>query len=106
MQDSLETFKVLDSETNFSLNGRRRVAKTYLASDSNGNPKEYSGTVKRQVSLINGQKVGDIKIESLNVFVPFLLYEFHKEFFQQGEKINKFYIGFNFRGPIAIPIKN
>ncbi|GAA4905902.1 hypothetical protein [Mucilaginibacter defluvii] len=106
IKDSLKTFKILDAETNFSLYGRRRLAKTFLSSNPDGSPKEYSGRISRSVSYAQGQKRGDIYIYEIQAYVPFLLPDFSKNYFQEGEKISRLYIAFNFRGPIAIPAKN
>jgi hypothetical protein len=106
LKQSQDTFRFLDQETSFSSYGSRRIAKTYLASNPDGSPKYFSGTVKRSVSLAKSNKVGDIFVSELRIFVPFLLYEFNKSSYQEGEKISNFLIGFNFRGPIAVPVKN
>lgn len=105
IKSSLETFKILDVESDFSSYGRRRIIKSYLASTSDGKAKLFSGEVKRTVSFLRNDKSGDIYVSELRESIPFSLGEFNKSEFQEGERIDKFYIGFNFRGPIAVPLK-
>ncbi|WP_435354254.1 hypothetical protein [Emticicia sp. SJ17W-69] len=102
---SLETFKTLDIESDFSSYGRRRVIKSYLASTPEGKPKLFRGEVKRTVSFIKHDKSGEIYISDLKEYIPFTLSEFKQSEFQAGDVIDNFYIGFNFRGPIAVPSK-
>lgn len=105
IRTSLETFKILDIESDFSSYGRKRIVKSYLSSSPDGKPKLYSGEVKRTVSFLKNDKVGEIYISELRESVPFTLSEFNKSEYQEGERIDNFYIGFNFRGPIAVPIR-
>lgn len=106
IQASLDTFKKLDIESDFSSYGRRRIVKSYLVSTPEGNPKKFTGEVKFNVSLDKNQKSGEVYISEIRRSIPFLLSEFGKREFQAGEKIDNFYIGFNFRGPIATPRSN
>ncbi len=103
--ESYETFYKLDVETNFSIVGKRRVAKTFLASDPDGSPKVYTGHVYRSVNKAKGDTRGSIAIPGLHRHIPFLLRDFQKSYYQEGERIRQFYIAFNFRGPIAVEIK-
>lgn len=105
-KDSINTFRILDSETNYTVYGRRRINKFYLASNTDGTPKVFSGQVRRAVSSAKYNRKGEISVNEMREFVPFLLNDFNKNIFQEGERISKFYIGFNFRGPIALPYKN
>lgn len=102
---SQETFRILDSETDFSAYGRKRIIKSYLASSDDGTPKVFSGEVKYSVSLKRREKSGEIFVSELKTNIPFILNDFNKLSFQSGEVISNFYIGFNFRGPIAVPVK-
>lgn len=105
IRNSIETFRTLDLESDFSSYGRRRIIKSYLASTSNGKPKIFSGEVKRSVSYLKNDKSGEIYVSELKEYVPFILSEFGKNEFQAGEIIDRFQIGFNFRGFIAVAIK-
>ncbi|MBE9156393.1 hypothetical protein IQ265_06060 [Nodosilinea sp. LEGE 06152] len=98
---SLEVFKQLEvSETG---TGRRRIIRSYLASDTAGKPKLYSGTVDwrrgnpRDPGLIYVAELQRQKIK----FVP---QQFGRPDIRPGEVINEFYIAFNFLGPIADPV--
>lgn len=103
---SFETFRFLDTETDFSLYGRRRIMKTYLASSAEGKAKVYSGEVRRSVSYKRDDKIGQLYVSEIKDYIPFILIEFGKRSYQSGEVVDRFHIGFNFRGPIAIPIKS
>lgn len=104
IKECLETFKVLDFESDFSSYGRKRVIKTYLASTYEGRPRQFFGEVRRTVSQLKNEKIGEIYISELREHVPFILGEFGRSSFQSGEKIERLLIGFNFRGPIAMPL--
>lgn len=105
-KESLNTFSVLESETDYSQYGKKRIKKFYLASNPDGSPKEYSGQVKKNVSAQLGHKNGKIFIPDLNMEVTFLLYDFQKNSFNAGDRIKALNIAFNFRGPIAIEAKS
>lgn len=105
IRSSLETFKRLDVESDFSSYGRRRIVKSYVASTPEGKPKLFRGEVKRSVSLLKNDKSGEIYVSELKESIPFTLSEFNKSEYQEGEVITNFFIGFNFRGPIAIPVR-
>jgi hypothetical protein len=105
LSNSFETFQILDSETDFSSYGRRRIVKSYLASTEEGFPSVYTGEVRYSVSFKRKEKSGELYVPELKNSIPFILNDFNRQSFQQGEVISSFYIGFNFRGPIAVPIK-
>lgn len=105
IRNSIETFRILDSESDFSSYGRKRIIKSYLASTPDGNPKIYRGEIRRSVSYFKNDKLGELYVSELKEYVPFNLGEFGKSEYQEGEVIDKFQIGFNFRGFIAVPIK-
>lgn len=105
IRESVETFRTLDLESDFSSYGRRRVVKSYFASTSDGKPRVFSGEVKRSVSYLKNDKGGDLYVSELKEYIPFILSEFGKSEYQAGETIDKFYVGFNFRGSIAVSIK-
>lgn len=102
--ESTQTFSMLDSETNYSFYGKRRVQKFYLSSNPDGTPKSYSGQVRRSVAANMNDKRGNIYIPELRQVIPFLLNDFRKSSYQDGERISSLYISFNFRGPIAVEV--
>ncbi|ROH87517.1 hypothetical protein EGI15_21085 [Chryseobacterium cucumeris] len=106
IRESLDAFRILDTESDFSAYGKRRIVKSYLVSTPEGKPKLFNGEVKRTVSFQKNDRTGDIYISELRQSIPFNLNEFNKSEYQEGESIDKFYIGFNFRGPIAVPLKS
>lgn len=101
-RDARESFTYLETETSYSFYGRRRIKKFYLASNSDGTPKKYSGQIRRNVSVAMNDKRGMILIPDIDQEIPFLLYDFRQSSYQRGDRIGSLYIAFNFRGPIAI----
>lgn len=102
---SKKTFEHLADLGDYSSYGGRRVNKSYLASNENGSPNLYSGEVRKSVSINEGKKIGDIYVHDLDIYIPFLLKDFHQSSFQKGDIISEFQIGFNFRGLLAVSPK-
>ncbi|MFP3591944.1 hypothetical protein [Chryseobacterium sp. SIMBA_038] len=100
--DAKESFTILETETSYSFYGGRRIKKFYLASNSDGTPKRYSGRVRANVSAAMNDKRGTMHIPDINMDIPFLLYDFRQSSYQRGDRISSLYIAFNFRGPVAI----
>lgn len=99
MKTSEDIFKELDTET-YMIFGRRRIVKSYLASDESGKPRTYNG----EVSWISfdGSK-GEIYISEIGINVHFRPREFGKPDIRRFEAISDFFLGFNFRGLVAAP---
>ena len=81
----------------------RRVHLTYLASNSNGNPTKYTGRVAS--ASADGRK-GKVWVDQLRAEIDFVPLHFSSEHYRSnGEILPEFHIGFNYRGPIADPIR-
>ena len=81
----------------------RRVHLTYLASNSNGNPTKYTGRVAW--ASADGRK-GKVWVDQLRAEIDFVPLHFSSEHYRSnGEILPEFHIGFNYRGPIADPIR-
>lgn len=98
IRESLETFKILEKEEHRL--GGRRVLRSYLISDAQGEPQKYSGEVKW--TDIKASK-GGIFIPSLRHTILFSPREFNRPDIKKGESISDFHIAVNFLGPIADP---
>lgn len=80
--------------------GKRRIIRSYLASNSNGDPIKYHGTV---YSRSDDGKRGQIYVEEIRQFVHFVPRDFNRPNIEKDEALD-FYLAFNFIGPIAFPI--
>ncbi len=95
LEKSNTVFKEIAFEPE-EVQGRRRIIKSYLASNSNGTTRVFSGNV----SSAYGTK-GRVFVEELGREIPFNAWDFGRPDIQAGETLPKFYIGFNFIGMIA-----
>ncbi len=105
LQQSISLFKELDSETDFSLLGKKRVVKSYIASGLNGKAQVYTGEARYSVSKMNNLNKGEIYVPILRIPIPFILRDFNLREVIAKQAFPSFYIGFNFRGLIAVPVK-
>ena len=81
----------------------RRVHLTYLASDRDGNPSKFTGRVTW--ASADGRR-GKVWVEQLRTDINFVPLHFSSEAYRtKGEVLPDFYIGFNYRGPIADQIR-
>ena len=81
----------------------RRVHLTYLASNPDGSPTKFTGRVTW--ASADGRK-GKVWVEGLRAEVDFVPLYFSTESYRsKGEVLPEFHIGFNYRGPIADPIR-
>lgn len=81
----------------------RRVHLTYLASNPDGSPTKYTGRVAW--ASADGRK-GKVWVEQLRAEIDFVPQHFSADSYRsKGEILPEFHIGFNYRGPIADPIR-
>lgn len=97
--DALELWRELQRLSD-RVTGRRRVLKTYLASDALGRPIKYHGTVL-WVSP-DGSK-GEIFVEGIRQRVAFFPRDFKIDEISKDEKVSDFHIAFNYIAPTADP---
>lgn len=101
--ESVNVFRELEREVEY-IQGRKRIIRSYLVSDSSGKPKEFNG----QVAWINekGDR-GQVFVEELRSRILFLPVDFPsgKEL-RKNDPLPKFHIAFNFIGPIADSTKH
>lgn len=81
----------------------RRVHLAYLASDSDGHPRKFTGRVAWAAA--DGRK-GRVWVDQLKTEVDFVPLRFSPDAYRsKGEPVPTFHIGFNYLGPIADPIR-
>ncbi len=87
----------------FGLDVSRRVHLAYLASDSDGLPRKFTGRVAWAAA--DGRK-GRVWVDQLKSEVDFVPLRFSPDAYRsKGEPVPTFHIGFNYLGPIADPIR-
>jgi hypothetical protein len=81
----------------------RRVYLAYLASNPGGTPREFTGRVAWATP--DGRR-GRIWVDQIKAEIDFVPLRFSPEAFRnKNEVVPTFHIGFNYRGPIADPIR-
>ncbi len=104
IQEAFEIFRELEREADY-LQGRRRIARSYLASEPDlhmitGKPQVFTGNVYWVESERNR---GELYVEQLQRTVRFLPLDFNRPDIRKYESI-RFHLAFSFLGPIADPI--
>jgi len=101
IQISLDIFKELENES--SSMGRRRILRSYLASNPDGSPRKFMGEVAWRREKPNER--GALYVSQLQrKHIPFVPQLFGNPEILKGESLSEFHIAFNFLGPIADPI--
>lgn len=100
ISEALVTFGEVERHSD-EIRGRRRIARTYLASDSFGTPIRFQGTVNW---VSEDQRKGEVHVDSLRQRIRFIPSEFRSRKLTRGSSLGDFHIGFNFLGVIADPI--
>jgi hypothetical protein len=99
-QNSKEVFRKLDQE---SRDLSSRIVSKYLASNSNGTARVFTGRVAWATP--DGRR-GTAWVDQLSIEVPFIPLRFSvSDFRQKGDILPSFHIAFNMRGALADPIR-
>ncbi len=98
--DSLATFRELERESDY-VTGRRRIVRSYLSSNKENSPNVFSGTVA-WISA-NGAR-GEIYVDEIRRNIKFIPRDFNMPEVREKETFNRFYIAFNFLGPVVDPV--
>jgi hypothetical protein len=86
-----------------ALDLRARVVSAYLASDSHGKPVEFTGRV---LSASPDGRRGRVWVDQLTSEIDFIPIRFSPtDYRNRHEVLPPFHIAFNFRGPVADPIR-
>lgn len=94
-RSSTDLWRELANDTEFE--DRSRVVRKLIATGIDGQPIDYSGRVRRHLS-------GDrwlVDVDNLGAQVSLLEHEFRSEQISPGRQLNRFWIAFNYIGPIA-----
>lgn len=97
--EAKDVFKDVERQS-YAVRSRRRVIRTYRASNADGTPRTYHGTI---AWLDPRGRKGDIYVEELRTEVTFFAHDFRLEDPRRGLDVGEFHVAFNFLGPIADP---
>lgn len=98
IDESLSIFRELEHIPNY-WSGRRRIIRSYIASNPNGTPMVFDGTV---MWASDDGKKGELYVDKLRRYIRFVPREFSRPSANEHETISGFHIAFNFIGPIAL----
>ena len=96
---ALQLFREVESES-YMVSGRRRVLRSFVASEPGGHPRKFHGTVRR---VQDGGHRAEVSVEELRQSIIFFPHEFGRPEIRGGDSLGEFHIAFNFIGPIAEP---
>src|SRR5262249_13104481 len=99
-----EAFTVFRDEVeraSFAIRSRRRLIRAYVASNPDGTPRIFHGTISRLAA--DGRK-GEVYVEELRHPVAILVHEFNLGDVTRGRSLGDFHVAFNYLGPIAEPV--
>ena len=97
---ALNLFREVEAES-YRVPGRRRIFRSFLASEAGGNPKAYHGTVRHVEP--RGHRA-QVFVDEIGQHLTFLPADFGRPDIRQGDSLGEFHIAFNFIGPIADPL--
>ncbi|MCA9109913.1 MAG: hypothetical protein KDA52_08210 [Planctomycetaceae bacterium] len=98
-RESEEEFRILDRST---MGGRHRVIRLCLWSDDDGTPVICSGTIRR---VSEESDKGWVYVPTLRRELIFRPSDFKGQTIHPNQPLQDFHIAFNFRGPIADPVR-
>ena len=96
---AIQLFREIETES-YTVSSRRRILRSFIASETSGNPRIFHGAVG---SVEPGGRRGQVIVEELRQRITFLPADFGRPEIRQGESLGEFHIAFNFIGPIADP---
>ena len=95
IRGSADLFRDLSRDTEFE--DRSRIIRKLISTDNMGRPIDYSGRVRKHLS-------GDrwlVDVDGLGAQIGLLEHEFRSEQISPGRQLNRFWIAFNYIGPVA-----
>jgi hypothetical protein len=99
--ESFAVFREEVERASYAIRSRRRLIRAYLASNPDGTPRTYHGTIQ---TLAADERKGDLFVEEIRRSVQFLTNDFSLAHPAPGMSLGEFHIAFNFLGPIAEPV--
>ena len=97
---AIQLFREIENES-YTVSSRRRILRSFLASEPNGTPRIFRGTVR---SVDPDGRRGQVFVEELRQRITFLPADFGRPEIRSGDSLGEFHIAFNFIGPIADPL--
>lgn len=95
-----QLFREVEEES-YKVPSRRRILRSFLASNSDGNPRAFHGIVQR---VEPGGRRAQVFVDELRQSITFVPADFGRPDIRQGDSLGEFHIAFNFIGPIADPL--
>jgi hypothetical protein len=102
VEQSIQLFRLVENES-FQIRGLRRIIRSYLASNPDGTPRRYHGTVAWVSQNLPGERKGEVYVEELRRRIQFIPQDFHMPDIPKGQSLPEFHIAFNFIGLVADP---
>ena len=96
---ALQLFREVEGES-YKVPGRRRILRSFLASEAGGNPRVFHGNAQR---VSSGGSRAQVFVEELRQSITLLPVDFGRPDIRQGDSLGEFHIAFNFIGPVADP---
>jgi len=100
--ESFIVFREEVERASYAIRSRRRLVRAYIASNPDGVPRVYHGTIH---SLTADERKGEVFVEEIRRPVQFLAHEFNLAHPVRGMSLGEFHIAFNYLGPIAEPMQ-
>ena len=100
MSKSMQLFREVESES-YKVPSRRRILRSFLASEPSGDPRVFHGNVQ---SVASRGSRSQVFVDELRQSVTFLPTDFGRPDIRRGDSLGEFHIAFNFIGPIADPL--
>ena len=97
---AIQLFREIENES-YTVSSRRRILRSFLASEPSRNPRTFRGTVR---SVDPGGRRGQVFVEELRQRITFIPADFGRPEIRTGDSLGEFHIAFNFIGPIADPL--
>ena len=97
---ALQLFREVEAES-YRVPGRRRILRSFLASEPSGNPRAFHGTVRH---VDSGRNRAQVFVDEIGQHITFLPADFGRPDIRRGDSLGEFHIAFNFIGPIADPL--
>ena len=95
-----QLFREIETQS-YTVSSRRRILRSFIASEPNGGPRIFRGTV---AAVDPGGRRGQVMVEELRQRITFIPADFGRPEIRQGDSLREFHIAFNFIGPIADPL--
>lgn len=97
--EALRTLREVERDSE-EVRSRWRIVRSFVASDSSGQPKQFHGVI---ADAFAGGVRGEVFVEEIQRRIPILASDFGFQDLARDQALGSFNIAFSFRGPIAEP---